>query len=89
MRVPNPSGLLALGENLYAETPASGAPVEGMPEDEGYGKLTKLGDGKINEDSSGYKRQHRGGSGVKTLKVTEKSFGQGRKVPIVKAAPSA
>ncbi len=41
VRVPNPSGLLALGENLYAETPASGAPVEGMPEDEGYGKLVQ------------------------------------------------
>lgn len=41
IRVPNPSGLLALGENLYAETPASGAPVEGMPEDEGYGKLVQ------------------------------------------------
>jgi DNA gyrase subunit A len=41
---------------------------------EGFGKLTKMGDGKLTADSSDtYKRQHRGGSGVKTLKVTEKT----------------
>ncbi len=40
-RFTNPSGLLALGENLYAETPASGAPLEGYPEDEGFGRLVQ------------------------------------------------
>ncbi len=41
---------------------------------EGFGKLTKLGDGRPTSDSGdAYKRQHRGGSGVKTLKVTEKT----------------
>lgn len=40
-RFPNPGGLMALGENLYVETPASGVPVEGMPEDDGYGKLVQ------------------------------------------------
>lgn len=35
----NPSGLLALGDNLYEETMASGAPNEGTPNSEGFGKL--------------------------------------------------
>jgi flagellar basal-body rod protein FlgG len=41
VRVPNPSGLLSMGENLYAETPASGAPTEGFPEDDGFGKIVQ------------------------------------------------
>jgi len=40
-RFPNPSGLMALGENLYTETPASGVPLEGMPEDEGFGRIVQ------------------------------------------------
>jgi DNA gyrase subunit A len=41
---------------------------------EGYGKLTRLGDGKPSSKSGeAYKRQNRGGMGVKTLKVTEKT----------------
>ena len=36
---PNPEGLLRLGENLFAETDASGAPIEGEPGDAGFGKL--------------------------------------------------
>lgn len=36
---PNPEGLLRLGENLFAETDASGAPIEGEPGDAGFGVL--------------------------------------------------
>jgi len=35
----NPSGLLALGDNLYMETPASGVPTEGMPGEDGLGTI--------------------------------------------------
>ena len=35
----NPSGLLSLGENQYAETPASGQPITGLPQEEGFGRL--------------------------------------------------
>ncbi|MPV70256.1 flagellar basal-body rod protein FlgG [Burkholderia sp. BE17] len=35
----NPAGLLALGDNLYAETIASGAPTEGEPGQNGIGTL--------------------------------------------------
>jgi flagellar basal-body rod protein FlgG len=36
---PNEAGLLAIGDNLYLETPASGAPTTGVPGDTGYGKM--------------------------------------------------
>jgi len=35
----NPAGLLALGDNLYQETAASGAPAEGVPGEDALGKL--------------------------------------------------
>lgn len=35
----NPAGLLALGDNLYQETVASGTPNEGVPGENGLGKL--------------------------------------------------
>lgn len=35
----NPAGLLALGENLFQETAASGAATEGVPGDGSFGKL--------------------------------------------------
>jgi flagellar basal-body rod protein FlgG len=35
----NPTGLLALGDNLYQETTASGAATEGVPGVDGLGKL--------------------------------------------------
>lgn len=35
----NPAGLLAMGDNLYQETAASGVPAEGNPGEEGLGKL--------------------------------------------------
>ena len=35
----NPPGLLALGDNLYRETAASGAPLEAQPGQEGLGAL--------------------------------------------------
>lgn len=35
----NPAGLRALGDNLYQETAASGAPTEGTPGEEAFGKL--------------------------------------------------
>lgn len=38
-RFMNAPGMLALGENLFAETPASGSPLQGFPQDEGFGRL--------------------------------------------------
>ncbi|MEX2584028.1 MAG: flagellar basal-body rod protein FlgG [Gemmatimonadota bacterium] len=38
-RFANPSGLSSLGENLYAESPASGEPILGYPQEEGMGRL--------------------------------------------------
>ncbi|MBK8057548.1 MAG: flagellar basal-body rod protein FlgG [Gemmatimonadetes bacterium] len=38
-RFMNPSGLQALGENLFAETPASGQPTVGFPSEEGMGRI--------------------------------------------------
>lgn len=35
----NPAGLKALGDNLYAETEGSGAPILGTPGSEGFGEL--------------------------------------------------
>ncbi|GAB3185566.1 flagellar basal-body rod protein FlgG [Hydrogenophaga aquatica] len=35
----NPAGLLALGDNLYQETAASGTPIEGVPGEDALGKL--------------------------------------------------
>jgi flagellar basal-body rod protein FlgG len=40
-RFPNPSGLRALGENLYAETAASGMPTVGYPQEDGFGRLVQ------------------------------------------------
>ena len=36
-KFPNPAGLSAIGKNLYEETPASGKPVEGTANQEGFG----------------------------------------------------
>jgi flagellar basal-body rod protein FlgG len=38
-RFANPSGMEALGENLYAATPSSGEAAPGFPGDEGVGRL--------------------------------------------------
>jgi flagellar basal-body rod protein FlgG len=38
-RFPNPEGLLGIGENLFLETPASGAPEVGNPGENGRGIL--------------------------------------------------
>lgn len=38
-RFANPAGLQSLGGNLYAETPASGAPQTGQPGQNGYGTI--------------------------------------------------
>jgi flagellar basal-body rod protein FlgG len=38
-RFVNPGGLMALGENLYQETPASGQPTTGFAQDEGFGRV--------------------------------------------------
>ena len=38
-RFVNPNGLLALGENLYAQTAASGEPMVGTPQDSGFGRV--------------------------------------------------
>jgi flagellar basal-body rod protein FlgG len=38
-RFANPSGLLSLGQNLYAPTSASGLPVIGFPAEDGMGRL--------------------------------------------------
>lgn len=39
VRFANPSGLMSLGENQYAETAASGQPVTGAPQEPGFGRL--------------------------------------------------
>lgn len=38
-RFVNPTGLLSLGENLYAQTAASGDPMVGNPQDNGFGRV--------------------------------------------------
>jgi flagellar basal-body rod protein FlgG len=38
-RFANPTGLLAVGENLYTETPASGQATLGFPQEDGMGRL--------------------------------------------------
>ena len=38
-RFANPTGLMSLGENLYSQTPASGEPILGFPQEEGMGRL--------------------------------------------------
>ena len=38
-RFANSAGMRALGENLYQETPASGAPIQGFPQEDGFGRL--------------------------------------------------
>ena len=38
-RFVNPSGLESLGENLYAQTPASGQPMTGQPRADGLGQV--------------------------------------------------
>ena len=35
----NPSGLVAIGQNQYLETPASGQPILGFPDEYGFGGL--------------------------------------------------
>lgn len=35
----NPSGLMAIGHNLYIETPGSGVPITGTPGEDGFGKI--------------------------------------------------
>ncbi len=40
-RFMNPAGLKPLGDNLYAETDASGAPVLGTPGSDGFGNLNQ------------------------------------------------
>lgn len=40
-RFSNPGGLEAIGENLFVESTASGNPIEGTPDSEGYGSLTQ------------------------------------------------
>ena len=35
----NPSGLLSLGENLFAETEASGQPITGFPQEDSFGRI--------------------------------------------------
>lgn len=41
VRFLNPAGLLSLGQNLYAETAASGAPTTGIPGSTGFGRLVQ------------------------------------------------
>ncbi|HWA04219.1 MAG TPA: flagellar basal-body rod protein FlgG [Rhizomicrobium sp.] len=38
-RFPNEAGLSAIGDNLFAETPSSGAPQSGVPGSTGYGTI--------------------------------------------------
>ncbi len=41
VRFINPAGLHNMGENLFLETAASGAPIEGQPQLEGFGSITQ------------------------------------------------
>lgn len=41
VRFQNPGGLFAMGKNLYGQTEASGAPIEGNPGEEGYGSIAQ------------------------------------------------
>ena len=38
-RFPNSPGLKALGENLFQETPSSGPPTLGFPQEDGFGRV--------------------------------------------------
>jgi flagellar basal-body rod protein FlgG len=40
-RFPNPPGMLALGENLFQQTSASGDPILGNPQEDGFGRLVQ------------------------------------------------
>ena len=40
-RFVNPAGLKTIGRNLFLETEASGTPVTGAPDTEGFGKLSQ------------------------------------------------
>jgi flagellar basal-body rod protein FlgG len=40
-RFANPTGLEALGENLYRETVASGQPITGQAQDQGFGRVVQ------------------------------------------------
>ncbi len=39
VRFANPTGLRAMGENLFVQTVASGEPTEGLPQENGFGRL--------------------------------------------------
>ena len=39
VRFQNPAGLLSVGHNLYVETPASGTPIPGTPDQDGLGSI--------------------------------------------------
>ncbi|AEH51723.1 flagellar basal-body rod protein FlgG [Pseudothermotoga thermarum] len=39
VRFVNPAGLKAIGDNLFVETTASGAPIEGVPNQDGFGAI--------------------------------------------------
>ncbi len=41
VRFANPAGMRALGENLLAETPASGNPLSGYPQEDGFGRVVQ------------------------------------------------
>lgn len=41
VRFANPAGLESLGENLYRETVASGQPINGQPQDAGFGRIAQ------------------------------------------------
>jgi flagellar basal-body rod protein FlgG len=43
VRFPNSAGLRALGENLYAQTAASGEPLNGFAQDTGFGRILQGG----------------------------------------------
>ena len=37
----NPAGLRSIGRNLYLETEASGPPITGQPNSEGFGRISQ------------------------------------------------
>jgi flagellar basal-body rod protein FlgG len=47
----NKTGLLSIGDNMYTETPASGAPIDGLPNTDGSGDLQQGNLEQSNVDS--------------------------------------
>nr|MBP7238531.1 flagellar hook-basal body complex protein [Petrotogaceae bacterium] len=50
VRFINPSGLKSIGSNLFLQSASSGAPIEGIPNQDGFGALQQSSIEKSNVD---------------------------------------